>query len=206
MNQAFGTSFKKISLMALFCIATGIEAKAYSNFPGQVSASIQKLYNSQTSVSCNLCHSGSGGFQSDFAASVSNNGFSLGSLSQSQTDTVIKAMENLDSDGDGYNNKEEFTASTDPSDAASKPAAVAAVPVEQPVVQPVVQPDTQPSGGMIADSTVPSGGTQASGAGVAKRRHLHAGSKRSMARQGGGESHASDTKRNFARHHEIESE
>jgi hypothetical protein len=78
------------------------------------------------------------GFGSDFL-NTANSAFPstmVGSLSQSQFQTTIQNMANIDSDGDGYNNAEEFKAGTDPSSSASKPAPVVVTPPPPVVVTP----------------------------------------------------------------------
>lgn len=142
MFQSVAINLKRMFMLSLLIGLFSLNAYAHQGFPDLINSSSQRLYGSQFAVSCNLCHGSSNGFHDDFVNTVNASGFSTNGLSQSQMDTVIKAMENTDSDGDGFSNKEEFTASTDPSDNSSKPPTVIPAPVEQPpVVQPpVVQP------------------------------------------------------------------
>jgi hypothetical protein len=127
-------SFKHFVKIAL--TATSFNAWSYSQFPTYLDTAAKTLYNGSYNSSCAACHGNSGyslatqfgvSFKSTGATAVP--GVSMASLNQAQTQTIIKAMENLDSDGDGANNKAEFTAGTNPADANSKP-------VTQPVCAP----------------------------------------------------------------------
>ncbi len=89
----------------------------------------KSVYPSSTlgsSLSCNLCHG-----SSKTAANATSYGKAVWGTSPISA-AAIKAVEGLDSDGDGANNLAEINANTNPSDPNSKPAPPPPPPVDNP--------------------------------------------------------------------------
>jgi hypothetical protein len=101
------------AVIAAATLATAYGVGSYmtsfeSTYPAAVGTSIDK---------CTLCHtSSSGGSRNSYGSAYASNGYSY------------KAIESLDSDGDGFTNLEEIKALTFPGSASSKPAGDTTVP------------------------------------------------------------------------------
>ena len=141
------------ALILLAVMISATKPQISSAAPGDLSSIVAKypILSGSSLQTCDLCHT----------ASVPNlNSFGAAYKAAGRNNAAFGAIENLDSDGDGFTNIQEINALTFPGNSASHPAVPTATKVPAPtntsVPNPTSIPTNQPNSAFVTTELTPS--------------------------------------------------